>query len=290
MFNGNANLLFKSTASYFTRRCLACLNRRLKSAIFTRMFFILSKILAFIITPLTWVAGLLLYSWFTKNEKRKRKCFAAALIVLLFFSNSFILEEFMRAWEISAKPYSELKEPYDAAIVLGGVLMYDENMDRLQFVRSSDRLMQAIELYKKGYAKKIVFIGGSGSIAHAEVREAPLAQRFLLTAGIPQEDILIETESRNTHENAVNAKELLDKNVPGSKFLLITSGFHMRRSMGCFKKAGMAPDPYSTDRYSGPRHYDLDHLFIPNTEALGGWNVLLHEWVGYISYKISGYI
>jgi uncharacterized SAM-binding protein YcdF (DUF218 family) len=254
------------------------------------MFFILSKILAFIITPLAWVAGLLLYSFFTKNEKRKRKCFIAAIIVLLFFTNSFIVDEAMRAWEVPAKEYSELKGPYDAAIVLGGMLAYDEGLQRLQFYRSSDRLLQAIELYKRGDVKKIVFVGGSGSITMPWLKESLLAMRYLRTIGIPEKDILIEPLSRNTHENAVNTKELLDKHIPKGKFLLVTSGSHMRRSLACFRKEGIEADPYSTDRYSGPRKFEFDHLFIPNSDALKAWDILLHDMIGYVVYKVKGYV
>lgn len=253
------------------------------------MFFILSKILAFIITPLVWIVGLLLYSFFTKNEKRKKKCFVAALIMLLFFSNPFILDEFMRLWEVPAVSQSELGK-YDAAIVLGGLIFYDEQLDRLQFTRSGDRLWQAVELYKKGYVRKIVFAGGSGSILHADIKEGPLVQRYLITLGIPAEDILVEAESRNTRENAVNAKALLDKEIPDGKFLLVTSAFHMRRSMGCFEKVGMNATPYTTDRYSGPRKWELDHLIVPNVETMMSWNTLLHEIVGCIVYKVSGYM
>ena len=70
------------------------------------------------------------------------------------FSNSFLLEEVDRVWEIPAKHYEELKV-YDAGIVLGGILSYDQQFDRIQFYRSSDRLFQAVELYKKGFIKKI---------------------------------------------------------------------------------------------------------------------------------------
>jgi uncharacterized SAM-binding protein YcdF (DUF218 family) len=253
------------------------------------MFFILSKILAFIITPLVWIAGLLLYSFFTKNEKRKKKCFVAALIMLLFFSNSFILDEVMRLWEVPAAEQSELGK-YDAAIILGGLASYDEQLERIQFVRSGDRLWQGVELYKKGYVKKIVFAGGSGSIAHPDIKEGILVQRYLLMLGIPAEDIIVESESRNTRENAVNTKAILDQKIPNGNYLLITSAFHMRRSMGCFKKVGITPVPYSTDRYSGPRKWELDHLLVPNVETLATWSTLLHEMVGCMVYKVSGYI
>ena len=253
------------------------------------MFFIFSKLLAFIISPLIWVLLLLLWSLFSKNAQRKRKLLIASIAISYIFSNSFLFDTVMRQWETKAKHYSELKK-YDVGIVLGGMLWYDGQYDRVQFNRSIDRLMQSIELYKRGYIKKILITSGSGSILHPDLREAIYAKRFLLTLEIPEEDILIESESNNTHENALFTKRLLDKEMPKASCLLITSAFHMRRSLGCFAKVGMKVDDYSTDRYSGPRKWEFDYLFIPNTFALQNWQMLIHEMIGYIVYKISGYV
>lgn len=252
------------------------------------MFFLLSKLLAFIIAPLTWIITLLFVSLFSKDEKRKKKCLRWALGLTLFFSNAFIFDECMRNWEIPATKYGDLKT-YDNGIVLGGILTYDEEYDRLQFQRGADRLLQAIELYKHGFIKKIIFTGGSGSILHPDKKEGMFVKRYLLTLGIPEQDFFIENESRNTHENAVMTKQLIDdKNIKGD-FLLITSAFHMRRSLACFKKAEITVVPYSTDRYSGPRKFEFDHLLIPNFSAINDWNNFLKELVGFITYKIMRY-
>jgi len=250
------------------------------------MFFILSKILAFIITPLVWVIALLLLAIFSKNERRKKRSLLWSAILLIFFSNNFVLDECMRAWEIEATQVATLDSTYDAGIVLGGMLRYDQKFDRLQFDRGSDRLLQAIELYKKGRIKKILFSGGSGSLLVPEAKEAFYAKRFLLTIGIPEEDIIIESESRNTKENAEFTKKILDEKFPRGKYLLITSAFHMRRAMGCFTKAGVTATPYSTDRFTGPRKVAFDHLFIPNMDALFGWHTLIHEMTGFVVYKV----
>lgn len=191
-------------------------------------------------------------------------------------------------WEIPATPYEDLKV-YDAGIVLGGMSVYDEHMQRAQFYRGVDRLIQAVELYRRGTIKKIIFTGGSGSVLHPEMKEGNYINRYLIYMGIPQKDFLIESESNNTHENAVDTKSLLEKEKITGDFLLITSAFHMRRGLGCFNKAGITTTPYSTDRYAGPRKFEFDHLFIPNTSALNDWNNLIHEITGFITYKIIGY-
>jgi len=252
------------------------------------MFFFLSKILAFIITPLVWIVILLFLAVFSKNEKLKKRTLLWALVLTLFFSNAFIFDECIRSWEIPATRYENLKK-YDAGIVLGGVSHFDKDYSRIQFQRGADRLLQAIELYKLGIIKKIIFTGGSGSVLHPDDKEGVYIKRYLRTLGIPEKDFLIEFESRNTHENALFTKQLMDKENIHGTYLLITSAFHMRRSIGCFEKVGITTSPYSTDRYSGPRKFEIEHVFIPNLSVMEDWNNLIKEVVGFITYKIVGY-
>ncbi|HEY0029782.1 MAG TPA: YdcF family protein [Bacteroidia bacterium] len=252
------------------------------------MFFLLSKLLTFIIAPIVWIIALFVVFIYSKNEKRKRKCFIWAFAFLLFFTNGFIFDEFARAWEIPAKRYEELKT-YEAGIVLGGMSVYDEDLDRPQFYRGVDRLLQAVELYKRGYIKKIIFTGGSGRVLHPEMKEGDYLKRYMLFMGVPEKDFIIESESQNTRENAVFTKKLLEEKQIKGDLLLITSAFHMRRGLNCFKVLGVEATPYSTDRFAGPRKFEFDFLFIPNVSAMDDWTVLIHEWVGFITYKLIGY-
>ncbi|TND07795.1 MAG: hypothetical protein FD123_2946 [Bacteroidetes bacterium] len=253
------------------------------------MFFILSKILAFLIMPMTWIMALLLYSWWTKDENRKRKTFKWAMILMLIFSNRFVFDEAMRAWEVEAIPHGSLHQ-YDAAIVLGGLSVWDPSLQRIQFTGGADRLFQALDLYKKGLVKRIVFTGGSGSILHQEYKESDRVKLYLQSIGIPDSVLVFESQSKNTYENAVMTKKILDSISPGGKYLLVSSGYHLRRAKGCFDKAGISTLSYSTDRKSGPRKFEFDHLLLPDADALSDWSMLLHEIVGYITYKISGYL
>jgi len=212
------------------------------------------------------------------------------LAALLFFSNSFIYDEFMRSWEIPITPYDKLDSSYDAAIVLSGMLVYDVVNERVQFNRRNDRLMQAILLYKEGKVKKLFFSGGSGSLIYHDKKESMLVKPFLISMGVSPEDILLETQSDNTFQNAYYSRPLLDNYFTKGKFLLITSAFHERRSLACFRKQGIHVTPYSTDRYSGPRKFQFDHMLLPNAETLFNWDTLIHEWVGYVMYKMMGYL
>ena len=253
------------------------------------MFFLFSKILSFLLMPLTWFFVLLIISWRTKEESKKRRVRIAAILLIVVFSNQVIFDRTMRIWEINA-----VEEPkavtFDALIVLGGLSSYDPQLDRIQFSRGADRLLQAIELWKKGIAKKIIFTGGSGSILHDDILESDKIRDYLKKIGIPDSVMIYENKSRNTHENAALTKVLLKNHSLNGKYLLVTSAFHMRRAMACFTKEGISVTPYSVDRYSGPWKLEFDYLFLPSAETLSDWNTLLHEWVGCITYKFRGYI
>jgi uncharacterized SAM-binding protein YcdF (DUF218 family) len=211
-----------------------------------------------------------------------------SLALLLFFTNGFILDEFMRSWETTAVRDDKIGN-HDVGIVLGGMLSYDMRNDRVQFHRQGDRLFQAIRLYRQGRIRKILVTSGNGFLTD-QLPESPIAVRYLKEIGIPEGDVIVEDASRNTHENAKYSKPLLDSIAPGGKYLLITSGIHMKRAMACFKREGLQCQPFSADRYCGPRKFMADHMFLPNSAALWQWNAFLHEVIGYVMYRMAGYV
>jgi len=253
------------------------------------MFFIFSKILAFLISPLIWVFTLFIIAFFAKDKLRQRKFCIAAVIVLYIFSNSFLVDEAMRHWEVTT-PDLKPTQKYEYAIVLGGMSWYDARQDRPQFLRSGDRLFQVLPLVGNKQIKKILITGGSGSINHPEEKEAAILKKYLLRCGYADSTIIIENESRNTRENALFTKHLMDSLQIKDSVLFITSAFHLRRAIGCFNKAGIKNlVVYPTDRYSGPRKFEIGHLLIPDSETLEESTLLLHEMVGWLVYKIKGY-
>lgn len=253
------------------------------------MFFYISKLLAFILMPLTWVFVLLIWSWRTKIETRKRKLFLISICTLYFFCNSFIVDECMRIWEYTSDDLKKT-EKFDYAVVLGGMISYDPRLDKPEFSGSADRLWQVLPLLKNGQVGKIIITGGSGSINHPDHKEAAILKKYLLKLEIADSLIIIENESKNTRENATNTKIILDSLKVRSKILFVTSSFHMRRSIGCFNKVGITNiRPFCTDRYSGPRKFEFDHVFIPSSHALDEFTLLIHEITGFITYKLRGF-
>ncbi len=253
------------------------------------MFFYLSKILAFILNPLVWVFVLLFYSWKSKIERRKKRAFITGLTMLYLFSNAFLTDECMRLWEYTSEDMKKT-EHFEYALVLGGMISYDERLDKPRFHDGADRLFQTLELFKLGQVKKIILTGGSGSIEHPDHKEAAILKKYLINIGVPDSCILIENESKNTRENALFTKKIIDSLKIRTPMLFVTSAFHMRRAIACFRKVGIEHiRPWSTDRFSGPRKFALDHCFIPDVGAMESFALLAHEISGYVIYKISGY-
>ena len=247
------------------------------------MFFILSKILSFLIKPTFWILLLIISSIIFKS-KRKRLLYIS-LFVFWFFGNGYIVDVAYRMWEGDAISVSELKNPYRYGIVLGGFSGYDDKKDRIEFNDCGDRLSYAIQLYNKGIIKKILVSGGNGQLISEGYLEADWSKKFLLEVGIPKEDILIENKSRNTYENAKYTSKLLGDNT--ENLLLITSAWHMKRSNFCFRKFNLNCDKFPTDYTMKDKEFNLTYLILPTARTYERWEILIKEWVGLVVYTIK---
>lgn len=255
------------------------------------MFFILSKLLLFLVSPFTWMLITGYFAFFSKKAKRKKRSRISLLVISLFFSNTFIFKEACRQWEVFGTPVSKVGH-YDVAVVLTGMAEYNNDLHTLSARRGFDRMVQTLTLYKQHKIKKILITGDNGYLTDNGLHEASQMKQLLIGWGIPAKDILTEEKSRNTYENAVETKKLLTPMLrPGSKILLVTSGTHMRRARACFLKAGLQFDTMSTDLYTGPkRYYTFEDFIIPSADTLNEWQKLLKEIVGYVAYALTGKI
>ena len=240
--------------------------------------------------PLSVIVLLFIISLFVKKERLKKVLFWSAFGLLLFFSNDLISNEAMLMWEIPTRPYSEVKE-YGLGIVLTGTTMTKAFPDdRVYFSKGADRVTHTVELYKMGRLKRILISGGSGRLRPEDEPEANKFKKAMLMMGVDSADIIIENETRNTYESAVAVKQMLGQmNYTDKDCLLITSAFHMRRSLACYRKAGLNVDHFTTDFYTHKRDYHLDAL-IPSIEAISIWQKLIKEWLGFAAYKAAGYV
>ncbi|MBD2502237.1 YdcF family protein [Anabaena azotica] len=132
----------------------------------------------------------------------------------------------------------------DAAIVLGAAVWGEKPSPVFR-----ERINHAINLYKNGNVKKIIFTGGVGEIN--EPAEAVVGQRYAIARGVKASDILIETQSRTTSENLQNALAVVGTNQKLTKFLIVSDPLHLKRAVLMARNLGMDayPSPTPTTRY-----------------------------------------
>jgi len=248
------------------------------------MFYIASKLLAFLIKPIIWVFILLIGALIFKAKRRKLLIYTVS--VFWVFSNGFLADEAARVWEIEQKGILNMQGQYEVGVILGGFSGYDAKIKMLDFNAHADRVIFAEQLYHQGKIKKILISGRNGMLINDGYLEAEEIKKYLINNKIPEQDIWIESTSRNTYENAQNSSILL-KEQGIEDILLITSAIHMRRSLFCFEKANLNATPFSTDFTYKTRDFHLDYMLLPSMEGFEKWQDLIHEWIGYIVYRIK---
>lgn len=211
--------------------------------------------------------------------------------LLLIFSNDFLANEAIGFYETPITPLREIQKQYVWGIVLTGVTSTNKEIaDRVYVTSSPDRVNHSFMLFKKGIIKNILISGGSGQLLDPNYSEARELYSMYVMMGVPPENLTIEGESRNTYESAVAVKKILEGKATPSDCLLITSGYHLPRSLACFKKVGWGCDVFSTDIRFHKRQWTPDVWLVPKSEAIGTWNALIKEWVGFAAYWVSGYV
>jgi uncharacterized SAM-binding protein YcdF (DUF218 family) len=249
------------------------------------MFFILSKLLIFFIFPFIWILVLLLFAYFTKQKKYRRRAVMASVVLLLLFSNPFLLNQFARFWDIQV---TTLKKPvYSCALVLGGYISEDD-LGKGFLNPAADRFIQGIKLKENGTTSHLLFTGGSANL---------VADKFNFTEGnwirsevqnfnIADSSLLFEKKSRNTIENIQFSKQILKAKRLPPPYLLVTSAFHMRRALLICKKSNLEVVPYPCNYFAGKSLFTFAD-FIPSAQTLSDWNIYIKEVIGYIVTSIK---
>ncbi len=251
------------------------------------MFYTCSKLFTFMLSPTFWIVFLFIAYFLLMRYKIRKYILTAAIGLLFVFTNPNIYNVVSGWWE-GHRPNPDKVLHYDGIIVLGGgVAAYCTQNEKIKFNQNSDRLFTAIELFKEGKADHLIFSGGS----KGEVKEGQVVKDYLKSIDFPTDSALIEWKSLNTHENAVETSRLLKSaGINNGKFLLVTSAYHIKRSMECFEKQGIHVTPYSTDFIKKVSTTQYASLFLPSTEVLNKWKPILKEWIGIIAYRMAGYI
>lgn len=155
-----------------------------------------------------------------------------------------------------------------------------------EMTQAGDRFVETLRLARDFPASRILVSGGDGSLSGAYEGDAVIAERFFSAFGISADRLIRETQSRDTFENAANTETLLASNGL-QNCLLVTSAFHMPRSMGLFRKRGLTVLPWPTDyRTTGTASLGFDFTQpFANSQLMA---TAAREWTGLLFYYLAG--
>jgi uncharacterized SAM-binding protein YcdF (DUF218 family) len=255
------------------------------------MFFTVSKILGFFALPSNAIAslfvlGAMLYLIGWRRGARRLLGLSIVLLLLIGYSPAstiflLSLSERFPAWQSGGR------EP-DGIIVLGGAIDSEASNARgvVELDASAERIVAVLQLARQFPKARIVFSGGSGNLIVNSVPEAPIAGRLLESFGVAHDRITLESRSRTTDENAAFTRELV-KTKPGERWLLVTSAFHMPRSVAVFRAAGFDVEAYPVD-WRSRGWIDAAMPFDLLSAGLARADIAAHEWTGLIIYRLTG--
>ena len=257
------------------------------------MFFYLSKIFWTFAQPVSLIGILLFVSIVAAFLNRRRLSLSAsvaAFLLLALFGWTTFGALLLQPLESRFARPAEIPQAVDGIIVLGGAFEGGVNPVRglYELSEAADRMTEGAILALRYPNAKVIISGGSGTILRDRAGDADTAPLLFEKLGVPRSRLILDTESRNTAENAAYTKQL-GSAAPGETWLLVTSAFHMPRSMGLFRKAGFDVVPWPTDYrtagnegFGGCRENSLGCLRHATTA--------IREWLGLAAYRMTGKI
>ena len=256
------------------------------------MFFVLSKVFWLLAQPISLCALLGLIGGVLVICRRMRLGLAvsgAGLLVLVV--SAFTTAGFIMIGPLEnriGRPVA-MPETVTTIIMLGGATVGRVSTARgtSELNDAGDRVVETLWLAQRYPAARVVLSGGASSMAGEIESEAAIVARLLQRLGVAPERLVLEGQSRNTAENADLTRDMLGA-IDGP-VVLVTSAFHMPRSVGLFEKAGLTVVPWPVDyRSAGNEQFGIDT--VNPVLNLTTTSVALREWIGLLAYAATGRI
>lgn len=254
------------------------------------VFFISSKIIWALISPGSLIVILGVSAWVAlvlKWQRTSRTLLASCALLLVLIGCFPVGEWLIAPLENRFAPNAALPREVDGIIVLSGAIAprRSDIWQQVEMDNSGERLTNFLYLASIYPSAQLVFSGGTGSVTGQEFKAAEMARILFGQLGLAERAIVYESESRNTAENVSNSKELVTPRE-GEQWLLVTSAFHMPRSVGVFCQQGWPVQAYPVDHYS--QKGNLLRLEFKFSDNLAVLETAMREWIGLIAYRISG--
>ena len=252
------------------------------------LFFVASKLFWLVARPESWVVMLLVIGlWFLRRDRvvAASKMFAFALFLVLLIGLVPVGQLLIRPLEMRFPATPEISAPTGIIILGGGE---DARMSAAtslpELNAAGERLILGVALARAFPEARLIFTGGSAALVDRRVSGADGAQALFTRFDIADSRIILEPEARNTVENATRTYEIVEDAAQGP-WVLVTSAFHMPRSVGSFCAAGWRDVvPYPVD-YRAADLGGLSWSFAGNLDLL---NVAIKEWIGLVAYSLTG--
>ncbi len=255
------------------------------------MFFVLSKIFWILCSPVTLATiGLAVGGFFyARNMGRALLKFSVLFLCVIGF---FPVGQNLLVYLENTHPVpAHLPAKVDGIIILGGSIDLKTSIARDQIIlnENASRLTEMMALARQYPKAKIVFSGGDGNLIQSSSSESEKVDNLLKNIGLNAlaKRVLYEGKSRNTYENMVYARDMVNPR-PADHWVLVTSAFHMPRSAAIFASHGWAVTPYPVGYLTDGKYH-----ILPGLDVLGNmykFQVAAREIIGIMAYTLTGKI
>jgi uncharacterized SAM-binding protein YcdF (DUF218 family) len=257
--------------------------------------FALVKILTQLFYPLCIALALMAIALVQLARRRLpagRRLLVAALLVLVPPSLPACGFPLLSWLESRYPPVVPESTPSAGAIVLlgGAISPRHPPLDWTDLNGAVDRIFHAARLWRAGKAPIVVSSGGGGPYIGGPQTPSEAMADILVELGVSRDAIVLEKQSRNTYENALYSKRLLDERGIRD-VLVVTSASHMLRALSVFRSLGLQAIPAPTDfETGGAIDYTWPSVWIPDAGALAETGVAVKEYLGIAVYMARGWI
>jgi len=253
-------------------------------------FWVISKIFWLIASPNTSIFLVLLAGvglLFFGHEKLGKKLIVASTALLFLISSLPIYQILLLPLENRFPIPEPLPKNVDGIIVLGGaeIPKLTQMRGQVSLTDSAERLTAFLSLTHRYSDAKFVYAGGQGAITAQEYKSATTARLFFEQMGLDTSRVIFDSQSRNTQENIENALKLAQPEK-GEKWVLITSAWHMPRSVGIFRKLNWQVIPYPVD-FKTHGQFEMN-IGLPKLSAIASVSNVVYEWIGLFYYRLMG--
>ena len=251
--------------------------------------FVLSKLLSAITQPLFWLSlwWLLALVLLPRFRRFATSMLWGGMLVLGLLGFSAVPDALLGSLEGQYKaPTLTQSNPYAGIIVLGGATGSPgifKAHGQVPLGDAAERMTLPISLMSKFPNFELIFSGGEGRLMPTGTTEAEIAKVFYEEQGVDMKRVTLESQARTTRENAIRVAALLGERCK-QPWLLVTSAWHMPRSMAEFQAVGCNVTAYPVDFRTGEETSWTEYSMAGSLMA---WQTALHEYLGMFVYGVT---